>query len=189
MAHLHAGLNGTNSPSSYRAMSRASVVFPLPGGPQSRIDPVSPRSIASRSGFPSASRCACPTTSARVRGRRRAASGAPLGRSNSPGASLSPLRDRRDPPEPTTAQCPSAERRASARPQPRKKTALCVHPAFPWNSGMRLDAPTYSVTPAERASPQCARGSGGNAVGVTRQRRGSRRRRGRSRRWSPGTSR
>ena len=39
------------------------MVLPLPGGPQKIIEPGTPRSIASRSGFPGASRCSCPANS------------------------------------------------------------------------------------------------------------------------------
>src|SRR5262249_8903017 len=48
---------------------------PVPGGPQNTIEPTVPRSIASRSGLPGASRCRWPTISSSVRGRMRAASG------------------------------------------------------------------------------------------------------------------
>src|SRR5665213_2164426 len=44
---------------------------------------------------------------------------------------------------------PIRARKYSATPP--KNAALCSQPAFPWNSGMRLDAPTYSVTPPESA--------------------------------------
>ena len=70
-------LNGTNTRDVELATRWASVVFPLPGGPQKIIEPGTPRSIASRSGLPGASRCSCPTNSSSVRGRMRAASGWP----------------------------------------------------------------------------------------------------------------
>ncbi len=54
----------------------ASVVLPVPGGPQKIIDVGSSCSIASRSGLPGPSRCCCPTNSSSVRGRMRSASGA-----------------------------------------------------------------------------------------------------------------
>ncbi len=68
-------LKVTNSRSVCRAMTRARVVFPEPGGPQRMTLPTSPRRIASPSARPGASRCAWPTTSSMVRGLRRAASG------------------------------------------------------------------------------------------------------------------
>ena len=57
------------------AMRRASVVLPVPGGPQRIIECSWPRSSACRSGLPGASRCSCPTNSSSVRGRMRSASG------------------------------------------------------------------------------------------------------------------
>ena len=62
----------------------ASVVFPVPGGPQKIIEVGSSPSIASRNGFPGPSRCSCPTYSSSVRGRILSASGAPRG--DRPGA-------------------------------------------------------------------------------------------------------
>jgi hypothetical protein len=49
-------LNGSKACEVVRAMSRASVVFPVPGGPQNTIDPMRPFSIAARSGLPGPSR-------------------------------------------------------------------------------------------------------------------------------------
>ena len=40
---------------------------------------------------------------------------------------------------------------------PPKKAAAVSHPRLAWNSGTRLEAATYRVTPAERASPCRAR--------------------------------
>src|SRR3989442_6986891 len=56
-------------------MMRARVVFPDPGGPQKMHEPISPRRISSRSGFPSPSSCSWPRNSSSVVGRMRAASG------------------------------------------------------------------------------------------------------------------
>ncbi len=58
-------------------MTRASVVLPVPGGPQRMIDWSRSRSMASRSGLPGARIASCPTTSSSVRGRMRSASGVP----------------------------------------------------------------------------------------------------------------
>ncbi len=58
------------------AITWAIVVFPVPGGPQSTTDDNRSASISTRSGLPGPSRCSWPTTSSRVRGRNRAASGA-----------------------------------------------------------------------------------------------------------------
>src|SRR6476660_6855175 len=60
------------------AMSRAIVVLPVPGGPQSTSDDSRSDSISTRSDFPAPSRCCWPTTSFSERGRNRAASGARL---------------------------------------------------------------------------------------------------------------
>ena len=59
------------------ASSRASVVLPVPGGPQSTSEGREPDSSSERSGAPGATRWRCPTTSSSVRGRIRSASGAP----------------------------------------------------------------------------------------------------------------
>ena len=113
------------------------MVFPLPGGPQKIIEPATPRSIASRSGLPGASRCAWPANSSSVRGRMRAASGCAsravdansdvLGcvRSRASGPSVEPI--------PPAAARP---RRTPARP-PKKATAVS-QPRLAWNSGTRL---------------------------------------------------
>ena len=60
----------------WAAMAWASVVFPVPGGPQRITDDSRSASTSVRSGCPSPSRCSCPTMSSRFRGRSRAASGA-----------------------------------------------------------------------------------------------------------------
>src|SRR3569623_1133834 len=61
-----------------RAMSRASVVLPVPGGPHRIIEWMRPCSIASRSGLPGPRRWVWPAYSSRSRGRMRSASGWPL---------------------------------------------------------------------------------------------------------------
>src|SRR5690606_24697749 len=63
------------SASKARAMSRASVVLPTPGGPHRIIECSLPDSKASRSGLPGPSRWRCPATSSSDAGRRRSASG------------------------------------------------------------------------------------------------------------------
>ena len=68
-------LNGTKALDVVVATSRASVVLPVPGGPQKIMDPGTPRSIASRNGRPGASNGSWPTNSSSPRGRIRAASG------------------------------------------------------------------------------------------------------------------
>ena len=55
---------------------RASVVLPLPGGPQKIIDGTWSLSMRRRSMRSSPTRCSCPTNSSKLRGRIRAASGA-----------------------------------------------------------------------------------------------------------------
>ena len=58
-----------------RAMIRASVVLPTPGGPQKIIEATWSDSISRRSTFPGPIRCCWPTNSSSVSGRSRAASG------------------------------------------------------------------------------------------------------------------
>ena len=58
------------------AMTRASVVLPVPGGPHRMIDRSRSCSIAARSGRPGPSSASWPTMSSMVRGRIRSASGA-----------------------------------------------------------------------------------------------------------------
>src|SRR6185437_13941627 len=57
------------------AISRASVVLPVPGGPQRIREWSCPDSMARRSGLPGPRTCCWPTTSSRDRGRIRSASG------------------------------------------------------------------------------------------------------------------
>ena len=70
-------LNATKSAPASVASSRASVVLPVPGGPQKISECSAPLSIACRSGRPGPSRCSWPTNSSSVRGRIRSASGVP----------------------------------------------------------------------------------------------------------------
>ena len=71
-----AALNDTKRAFVVSAMMRASVVLPVPGGPQRMIDCRKSRSMASRSGLPGASSSSWPTNSSNERGRIRSASGA-----------------------------------------------------------------------------------------------------------------
>ena len=73
-----------NSASARRAMSRASVVLPVPGGPQRISEWSWPRSSAWRSGLPGAEHLLLPDEFIEVRGRMRSASG----RSASSGADV-----------------------------------------------------------------------------------------------------
>src|SRR5205823_2998756 len=66
----------TNSLLVARAISMASVVLPVPGGPHRITDDSRSASIRLRSGLPGASSFSCPTTSSSVSGRIRAARGA-----------------------------------------------------------------------------------------------------------------
>ncbi len=59
-----------------RAITRASVVLPVPGGPHRMIDRSRSCSIAARSGRPGPRSASWPTMSSSVRGRMRSASGA-----------------------------------------------------------------------------------------------------------------
>ena len=68
-------LKATNSAFVRSAISRASVVLPVPGGPHRMIDCSRSRSIISRSGRPGVTRSSWPTISSSDRGRIRSASG------------------------------------------------------------------------------------------------------------------
>jgi len=69
-------LSSSNAAPDASATIRASVVFPLPGGPWRIIECGWPSWIACRSAEPGASRRSWPTNSSSVRGRIRVASGA-----------------------------------------------------------------------------------------------------------------
>ena len=60
----------------WEAMTLASVVFPVPGGPHKMVDDSRSASISARSGAPGPTRCDCPTMSSKALGRIRAANGA-----------------------------------------------------------------------------------------------------------------
>src|SRR5262245_51249874 len=68
--------NAMNSASHARAIKRASVVLPTPGGPHRIMECSLPARAATASGRPSPSRCVCPTTSCSRCGRMASASGA-----------------------------------------------------------------------------------------------------------------
>ena len=70
---------------------RASVVFPVPGGPQRMMDVNWSCSTIMRRTLPSPIRWSCPTISSRVRGRRRSASGDPGVTGSSAGSGKSDL--------------------------------------------------------------------------------------------------
>ena len=57
---LSTALNGMNSHRVMRAISRASVVFPVPGGPHRITEVSSSRSICRRSGLPGPRMCSWP---------------------------------------------------------------------------------------------------------------------------------
>src|SRR6266542_621858 len=67
---------GTKRAPATWAMRKATVVLPVPGGPQRIIECRRPSSSARRSTLPGPIRCCWPTTSSRLRGRIRSASGA-----------------------------------------------------------------------------------------------------------------
>ena len=67
--------SGSNALLVAPATSRAIVVLPVPGGPQSTTDESRSASMSTRSGRPGPRRCCWPNTSSSERGRRRAASG------------------------------------------------------------------------------------------------------------------
>ncbi len=74
--------SSSKAASACSAASRASVVLPVPGGPNRTIECARPDSSAARSAEPSPSRCSWPTKSSSVRGRMRAASGPSEGASD-----------------------------------------------------------------------------------------------------------
>ena len=67
--------NSMNSALVIFAMILASVVLPVPGGPQKISEPESSRSICTRRGLPGPIRCSWPAYSSSVRGRMRSARG------------------------------------------------------------------------------------------------------------------
>jgi hypothetical protein len=74
---LETALSCRQLPPARSASKRARVVLPEPGGPHSTIDGMWP-GFTTRVSAPSGpTRCGCPTNSSSVRGRIRAASGAP----------------------------------------------------------------------------------------------------------------
>src|SRR6266700_2078499 len=68
-------LKETNSELVRRAMRRARVVFPQPGGPQKSMEPRLSFSICTRRDLPGPRSFSCPINSSSVRGRMRSASG------------------------------------------------------------------------------------------------------------------
>jgi hypothetical protein len=78
-------LKAMNSERVSRAINRASVVLPQPGGPHRIIEPISSRAICVRSGLPGPSSASWPTNSSIVRGRMRSASGRSASDSSSRG--------------------------------------------------------------------------------------------------------
>ena len=114
-----------------RAMSRASVVLPVPAGPQRMTDDNRSVSISARSGRPGPRRWSCPTMSSRWTGRSRSASGA-WRDSCSPAATLNrssgaiPRGYR--PPLPAEAWSES-DREGRFETRPRGSRAAMSHPA------------------------------------------------------------
>src|SRR6266852_2081701 len=72
---VRTALKETNSELVRRAIRRASVVFPQPGGPQKSMEPRLSFSICTRSDLPGPRSFSWPMNSSRVRGRMRSASG------------------------------------------------------------------------------------------------------------------
>ncbi len=81
--------SSSKAASACSAVMRASVVLPVPGGPNRIIECGRPDSIAVRSAEPSPSRCCWPTNSSSVRGRIRAASGPSAGAASGSGSGAS----------------------------------------------------------------------------------------------------
>ena len=103
--------SSSNSAPVVSATIRASVVFPVPGGPYRIIEPTRSASIASRSAECGPRMCCWPTNSSSVRGRRRIASGATSGsRSRMASAKRSPMTEKV-----CSARWPRQPRRSSGR--------------------------------------------------------------------------
>jgi hypothetical protein len=98
---------GTNWHAVSAAMMRASVVLPVPGGPQKMSDGTRSWAIARRRNPRSPTTACWPTISSSVRGRRRSASGVPASGFDASGCPESP--DRR------TARATLADRYTIAR--------------------------------------------------------------------------
>ncbi len=81
--------SGTKRAPVSAAITRASVVLPVPGGPKKIIENSSARSMAARSTVPGPTTLSWPTNSLRLRGRIRAASGASAASCSSEGAKRS----------------------------------------------------------------------------------------------------
>ena len=85
---LSTPLNLSNFAFVIAAMIWASVVFPVPGGPEKMTDGNRSASIARRRSLPGARMCSCPTNSSSERGRIRLASGAAASAATSVSASV-----------------------------------------------------------------------------------------------------
>ena len=171
---------GTNCARVVAAISRASVVLPEPGGPQKISDGTRSESIARRRNPPSPTTAACPTTSSRLRGRIRSASGAPAGgspaaaraapedggaiASSNSGVSTSRLRDiaadslilprRADPARPPPARGPAQRPRVTeARTFP-FKTRTKAKTAIEGGSGRTGVAPAVRRSSTFAAPPE-----------------------------------
>src|ERR1022692_488462 len=109
---LSTALNGMNSERLSRAISRARLVLPTPGGPHRITELNSSCSICRRRGLPGPSTWSCPANSSNVTGRMRSASGRFLSTlSGSPSGAV-----RRSPDRRAGASCPLyRDRRAGLR--------------------------------------------------------------------------
>ena len=106
----------------------AIVVLPVPGGPHSSSDSERPSSISWRSGEPGSRSCGCPTSSSRVRGRIRTASGAAAWAAEDSEPPVAVVRDG----VPATSNNPSTRptlcaRRVGARARPQTAESALVH--------------------------------------------------------------
>ena len=98
---------GTSSSPPAAASRRPIVVLPVPGGPHRMADRTVPAAAMAAIGPSPSTRCACPTTSASVRGRIRSASGRSGAAASSPAA-----------PNRSVSARPPAARRAGCRRPP-----------------------------------------------------------------------
>ncbi len=135
-------------------MMFASVVLPTPGGPQKINEPVSSRSIWTRSGLPGPRMCSCPTNSSSVRGRMRSASGRVLSPASS-GCEMfwKRLTTRFSAAPPHTTSPTPRSRRSATRPAPTAEWRQ-PHPPAPIASFGKPapSLPTINATGPRRSS-------------------------------------
>ena len=134
--------------------SRASVVFPVPGGPYRITDAAAPPSTNLRSGLPGASKWSCPTTSSSVIGRIRTASGAEAdsrcSASCSACAANSPSLNSASSPSNPSPDTPRRYRRGPTDQIPQHQPGVSFSPAPAGGAGYGHHAGCAASVPAPR---------------------------------------